>query len=452
MMKISKYILSLLVGGSVAMLSSCNDSINHDTDLAEGEGNLTVTVFFQTEETNLGKSRTNGDVIKNINNVTYLFYSEETQALVNAVYFNCDSLRATVPAQRPSDYPVNPPSTDGTPTSSAAEWSVDHVTNTFRVPYGQYYIYAVANMGENFTANTDIQTVEGLKALTVEWDSENIANNNQMFGYLTNANTGLAATAPLTYIDADHLQITGWLKRLVSKVSVAFDGSKLNDDVTIYIHNYSVRNLPKYCTLGLPNVVHGEDSITGAFFRQPVQDLPDPSTQAIYYNVNGITSDITPYNPDNYQDWLAISNKNGTILGLSQPGGFPYPTEEFDNEQALFFFENMQGDFTPKYNKDTGARESGDESKSKVQDPEKVGTAVGVDDDDYLDGVPYGTFVEVEAYYVNGTKQGPIRYRFMLGQDVKYNYNATRNHYYKLTFCFNGTADNVDWHIDYTGS
>ncbi|MDE7155927.1 MAG: hypothetical protein K2N79_06545 [Muribaculaceae bacterium] len=448
MMKISKYILSLLVGGSVAMLSSCNDSINHDTDLAEGEGNLTVTVFFQTEETNLGKSRTNGDVIKNINNVTYLFYSEETQALVNAVYFNCDSLRATVPAQRPSDYPVNPPSTDGTPTSSAAEWSVDHVTNTFRVPYGQYYIYAVANMGENFTANTDIQTVEGLKALRVNWDSDNIANNNQMFGYLTNANTGLAATAPLTYIDADHLQITGWLKRLVSKVSVAYDGSKLNDGVTIYIHNVSVRQIPLSCSLGNPNKPDATDQVSPAYFQQSIP-LADAGNQAIFYNTNGITNVISDYNTANYESWLAISNKNEKILGLSQPGGFPsFPSEEFDNEQALFFFENMQGDFTPK----TGALESGDESKSKVQDPEKVGTAVGVDDEDYLDGVPYGTFVEVEAYYVNGTKQGPIRYRFMLGQDVKYNYNATRNHYYKLTFCFNGTADNVDWHIDYTGS
>ncbi|MDE5572504.1 MAG: hypothetical protein K2I94_01955, partial [Muribaculaceae bacterium] len=441
MMKISKYILSLLVGGSVAMLSSCNDSINHDTDLAEGEGNLTVTVFFQTEETNLGKSRTNGDIIKKIENVTYLFYDEENKALVNAKYFDCDSLRAPVPAQKPSDYPGN----------SAAEWSVDHVTNTFRVPYGQYYIYAVANMGENFTANTDIQTVEGLKALRVNWDSDNIANNNQMFGYLTNANTGLAAADPLTYIDADHLQITGWLKRLVSKVSVAYDGSKLNDGVTIYIHNVSVRQIPLSCSLGNPNKPNAADQVSSAYFQQSIP-LADAGNQAIFYNTDGITSVITDYNTDNYLNWLAISNQNDQILGLSKPGGFPlYTSEEFDNEQALFFFENMQGDFTPKYNKDTGARESGDESKSKVQDPEKVGTAVGVDDDDYLDGVPYGTFVEVEAYYVNGTKQGPIRYRFMLGQDVKYNYNATRNHYYKLTFCFNGTADNVDWHIDYTG-
>ena len=451
MMKIYKYILSLLVGSSVVTLTSCNDSINNPSDLADGEGVLTATVYFETEETNLGKSRTNGDIIKDINDITFLFYNEEGK-LVTSIYKSAAGLDITpVPAQRPSDFPTTPGATTG-------EFNVDHVTSTFKVPYGQYYIYAVANMDETFVEkyNTAIQTVEGLKAIRVVWNSDDIAENNQMFGYLSNANTGFATAAPLTNIDGDHLVVNGWVKRLVSKVSVAYDGSRLKDGVSIYIHNVSIRNIPTSCSLGNINKFYTTaalgDSLTGAYYQQPVQSLPNPSTQAIYYNNDGITDDVTGYDPTgtNYESWLKIT-KDTPVLGLKQEGGFPDVASEIsDSEEALFFFENMAGDFTP-----VGNLTSGDESKSKVQDTNAVNKGVvGEADPDYMDGVPSGTFVEVEAYYVNTNtnKQGPIRYRFMLGQDVEYNYNAARNHYFKLTMCFAGSANSVDWHIEFSGN
>lgn len=64
----------------------------------------------------------------------------------------------------------------------------------------------------------------------------------------------------------------------------------------------------------------------------------------------------------------------------------------------------------------------------------------------------YGSYIEVKAYYKSGNEkegEGEITYRFMLGKDAALDYNAERNHHYKLTLKFKGWANDVDWHIDY---
>lgn len=67
--------------------------------------------------------------------------------------------------------------------------------------------------------------------------------------------------------------------------------------------------------------------------------------------------------------------------------------------------------------------------------------------------MPFGTYIEVEGYYVSRNDDqvtnGKIIYRFMLGQDIYYNFDATRNCHYKLTLNFRGNGNEVDWHIEY---
>ena len=69
------------------------------------------------------------------------------------------------------------------------------------------------------------------------------------------------------------------------------------------------------------------------------------------------------------------------------------------------------------------------------------------------DGVPCGTYIEVDAYYVSINSEkvgsGPIKYRFMLGKNVTTDYNAERNYHYKLTLVLKNFANDVDWHIEY---
>ena len=67
--------------------------------------------------------------------------------------------------------------------------------------------------------------------------------------------------------------------------------------------------------------------------------------------------------------------------------------------------------------------------------------------------MPYGTYIEVDAYYrsINEEKvgSGDIKYRFMLGKNITTNYDAERNHHYKLTLKFKNFANDADWHIEY---
>ncbi len=37
----------------------------------------------------------------------------------------------------------------------------------------------------------------------------------------------------------------------------------------------------------------------------------------------------------------------------------------------------------------------------------------------------------------------------MLGKNTTYNFNAQRNHHYKVTLKFHGWANQPEWHIDY---
>ena len=66
------------------------------------------------------------------------------------------------------------------------------------------------------------------------------------------------------------------------------------------------------------------------------------------------------------------------------------------------------------------------------------------------DDVPYGTYIEVDAYYVSINPEkvgsGSIKYRFMLGKDVETDYNAERNYHYKLTLVLKNFANDADWH------
>ncbi|MDE6338466.1 MAG: hypothetical protein K2K97_01600, partial [Muribaculaceae bacterium] len=59
----------------------------------------------------------------------------------------------------------------------------------------------------------------------------------------------------------------------------------------------------------------------------------------------------------------------------------------------------------------------------------------------------------VVGYYDSRHKdkvsQGTIKYRFMLGKNSTFNYDAERNYHYKLTLKFRGWANEADWHISY---
>lgn len=461
-----KYICAMAVILSL-MVCSCSDDFNYyNGEIPEGEGDLSATVTFTpASATSLGATRTPGNEIKDIKSLCVLVYTTGGELVRTYVHTSerndfGDTWKSTDYDVKPTDHldgtdaepeaEVKPGDTEGTTKLTTPQVSF----NIPNLPYGRYKIYAVANMGDMSGYSDVIQTEEGLRNIQVEWNSETIGANNQMFGYFAEDNkipNGFNAP-PLTFIPGKS-NIHAWINRLASKLTVAFDASGLNQGVLIYIKNVTVRDIPKACFLGNTNKPSSMDDLlnTWTIKHDTKPDYTNPSkaivTTRFEYNSGGIIGD--PENPD--KNPIGSEKTDGYKLenSLRQP----VPAGAHDPDAAsLFFFENNQGDFDNQSRYDKRQQKSGDD--------DGVGTPIRVEEtgndgkiNDFKDKVKYGTYVEVEAYYISTNPgkvgEGSIKYRFMLGKNITYNYDAQRNYHFKLTLGFKGWANQPDWHIDY---
>lgn len=203
------------------------------------------------------------------------------------------------------------------------------------------------------------------------------------------------------------------------KVTIAFDGEKLRDNIWIHLKSATVKDIPVSCDLGRKSMVTDGDS------------LINESGQTLDYTGGLEATQTTPDGGKYNTAWKTITR------------GVKYPEKEEDrhteSELSLFFYENMQGI-----------------GRDKRQYPElgPDGNPTGnvADNTIQKDDKPCGTYIEVTAFYRSRdmvVSNGDIIYRFMLGKDEKTDYNAERNYHYRLTLQFNGKANDYDWHIDY---
>lgn len=421
-MKLYKLILAFQIIVTSVILASCKDDIDFNSHvIGNGEARVQATVEFKNLSKKLG-SRSEGEAIKDINDVTVVIYqiAEKDTTFYGMEKFT--SLTDNSTSDKPSDYPNNEPTTETSTASVKINFSEP-------IPYGKYLMYAAANV--DIPEATAREGIEALKNIECEWNFEDVAANAQMFGYftndVTNNNTAFEDPDPVVIINSPEVTLHSWVKRLASKVTVSFDGSRLHERVYVYIHNVSIRQIPLSCKLGNPNTPD-EKGITPAYFDESEHN----KEQVLFYDSKGYTDKESDYDTSKYGSWLEIA-KGSDISGSDHSNSSP----------ALFFYENMQGNYADAEDK---------EKYDKVQDPNAVGENVGPGDADYRDNVPCGTFIEVEGYYICNiapVSRGPIRYRFMLGQDTEYDYDAIRNHHYKVVLGFNGYANQPDWHIEY---
>ena len=380
--------------------TACEDEpLGEGDDFTPGaKSTVTAIVEFKPLVPALnGASRTAGDAIKVINDLWVLLYSEDGN-LVEMKKF--EGLQP-IPVNREDLKPGEP----------YAESETSRVSFRLVVPQGRYYVYAVANLDlDHPKYEASIQTREGLKGISFDWDTKEIANNSQMFGHFS-VDEKVLAKEESVLINKNTAKLHAWVRRAASKVTVAYDASGLNEGVFVYLKSVQIRDIPKTCFLGNTNKIEEQgDLIEGEIIR--------------YYEGEKPTFN------ENYDARLSS-------------GKFTYG-EHGETSDALFFFENMQG--------------GGDDMPDKRQD------ADGKEGLDYpglpgaptyrpKDGVPCGTYIEVDAYYVSINSEkvgsGPIKYRFMLGKNVTTDYNAERNYHYKLTLVLKNFANDVDWHIEY---
>lgn len=387
-------ILYSFIGLFLLGMAACQDDEIRpfDDELPEGETVVSATVEFNPLTSALDTRSVAGDAIKNINTLVVLAY--DTKGDLKFKFTQKDFI----------NYSVSNVERDG---HNIAEKETPRASFQLKIPYGYYRLYAVANMGDLDEYSDAIATPEGLKAISLKWNEKNPAANNQMFGYFTLDDVVQKDTEPLR-IGQKGIILRARIRRLASKVTLAFDGSLLHEGVFVYIKSARIKDIPDACFLGDTNTVKEE------------KHLIENGDVIIYGN--------GPFD-ESYPARVTAGMKY-------------YPRNEnyekvfhTETEQSLFFYENMQG---------TG--------KDKKQDPAKMGKKEK-GQDGYKDNKPCGTYIEVEGYYhsINPDKvgAGKIIYRFMLGKNTATDFNAERNHHYKLTMKFKNFANDVDWHIDY---
>ncbi len=421
----------------------------HD-EPGEGDAMLTAEISFKNYTPAL--TRTPGNTLNGIENL-FVFIYKENGSLVEIKEYKKSELDSIPNYNPPSDGEGMDVNNNGELTLPTFKTTLKNI----KLPYGRYQIYAAANIrGEYADALRDpegvAKTVDGLKSFKVRWNSNNIGYDDQMFGYFMEMSADEKAPSSskgfgpnVITINQPNVRIGAWLRRLASKVTVAYDASGLNQGVWVYIKNVTVHDIAAECYLGQKNEPSESELLnrrTGEFNQPDATYTPDEPNTRITYEGKPSAN-------------LYDKNQKGLELynGLVTPEGKPIllgSNHSANDKDALFFYENMQGDHSTDDNKaDYDKRQHGsgkDQVGENVRDDDGKGN-------DYKDRVKSGTYVEVEAYYISlnpaNPSQGPIKYRFMLGKDKMYNYDVERNYHFKLTLGFKGWANQPDWHIDY---
>lgn len=405
----------------IATVTSCYDEFMKEENIGEGKASISATLDFKPMSSALSRTRAAGDALKDISSLHVLLYNKDKNLIKNWTiesYTETDENRGNNDAEN----------------GSSAETSTKRAT--FKLPeeigFGKYYMYAVANIPDlptNSAYSEAIKTVDGLKGIPLTWDSENVAKNGQMIGFFTKSSApALSAADESLIVNEKSVKLHAWLRRAASKVTVAFDGSKLKEGVFIYLQSVQIKDIPSQCYLGKENNV-GKEGYTLA--------VPENGPDMIDGEI------ITYHEGDMAEDFEygeGCADHRVTV-------GTPHFGSHDETAPALYFYENMQG--------------AGDNMPDKRQDADNDGILdfPGLPDKPEYpkyrpkDNVPYGTYIEVHAHYISNNSErlgnGHIIYRFMLGQDVKKDYNAKRNCHYKLTLKFKNFANEADWHIEY---
>lgn len=435
-----------------ASFSSCIDEIEYpDGEIPDGETTVMTEVRFTPlveAELDGASSRSNGlefgqgntsaptgDRMDAITSLYLLFYTTAGD-LIPDLSFTVD-LEQYKPVLEPR---VDENASNGV----SAQDATYCVKLPLTLPNGVYKIFAVANMPGLLTDSQyaeAIKTIGGLRSIKLSWVPNDISKNSEMLGYFTNEkqdtrgmnfeNEGTVTVSPR------NTTLHAWIRRAVSKLTIDFDGSNLRDNVFVYIKEARVYDIADGCYLGYYSCVG------------------DPSKEADIQAKGGFglakSSHVLMYGSGedaDYEKWPVVTRGQN----LDSYKGLDGKEVKFHDEKAycLPFYENIQGNGDLKYQDGDGdgmvdhptAGDHTGEGADRVWTHEKA-----------KDSKPNGTYVEVIGHYESRNKDyasgGEIKFRFMLGKDVKRNFDVERNHHYKLTLSFKGNGNDADWHIEY---
>ncbi|MCM1449385.1 MAG: hypothetical protein NC082_03515 [Clostridiales bacterium] len=432
MTKILQHITSLLIAFLASLaLCSCEDRIDYPgAPIEEGISTVEAEIGFKAFTPTL-ESRSSGTAMKYINSLWVVIYDRSGKFIKKEEILD---FKSTV------DDANNRP--DGQPSS---ESSTGCAKFKLTLENGYYKIYAVVNHDISGLLEDQIDTIDKLKKLDLEWKSGDVVQNAQMFGWFINGgkDDDHGNDAPVVTVSSKLRPLHAWVRRAASKVTIAFNTNNLNEDVNIYLKSVTIKDIPSHCFLDADNSP-GNDGYT--------LDSKLLDGETIYFKgaEEGHTGKADhakwPCLHSGDRVYGLFSDVNGRDNSTSDIGAL-VNREHSETAPALYFFENLQGIGT--LGTETDKRQDVTGENKQVWFPEGVNPG----NPGWKDGKLFGSYIEVKGYYENNGAASPgrgdIAYRFMLGKDHLTDYEAERNYHYKLTMSFNGNANDIDFHIDY---
>lgn len=435
-------------------MGGCSDELYYDDNGAIREGEtviVPISIDFDKEDSLELNTRAigaqPGNSIQDIKDFWMLVYNEDKTLFRKFhITVDADGICSTTDSEI-SDMEYKSDSDNRLPDENdLQDDAAGYLRFNLKLDSHPYYIYGVANVDDFETK--DVSTVDKLKNLECPWNEQSLAKNSEMYGIFSiGQNRNAVDDDPITLQvnNAGQVQLLHcWLKRLASKVTVAFDGSDLYDDVEVYIESIKICDIPKKCTLGVPNHPgRNMDNLADANDRYTIENgvIADGGSDVIQTLSDNDKKNLSP---NKYYHVCNTTHVYGGPEAGEDDASNPIVLNHKHSHEAksLFFYENLQG-----IGKDKA--QSTDGVNIDYPNPEENNLESG-----WKDNKAYGTYIEVRGYYRNASgrgavSEGPIKYRFMLGQDVTTNYDAFRNTHYKLTLKLRGYANDYDWHIDY---
>lgn len=460
-----KSFFKILLSGCLGIcFSACTDDDLGFRGDGIGEGETIVSLessfspFAEGDLTRANIEDGNGKLLSNINSL-YLFLYDSAGNLVTldndseqAKFFpnSIDMSSLTVTDEERNDADAS--------NGKKAESKTKSIKGlNLKLPFGTYYIVAAANLKNETISSltndpTNYATLDALRKMKTNWNSDDISQNSEMLGYFTDLEIYGKNTNPPTAekqfakvsVNRSGIKLHAWLRRSASKVTIDFDGSNLRENITVYIKEAKIYDIPYDCTLGFGQPeADAAKSPEGTYAYNNTPDDKDAKPNGLIHESAQTISFIrgnSSYATTDHTGWMRISKGMPVIKTTDTPGDEYENAEPIDfhneNADALYFYENMQyNDTEPK--------------KTKLPAYGLNGVVAGED----KDGMTYGTYIEVTGYYEStadgNSTHGEIKYRFMLGKNVTDNFEAERNYHYKLTLCPRGNGNDADWHIVY---
>ena len=431
--------------------SSCIDEIEYpEGEIPEGNTTVMAEVRFtplveaaldgtssRANGLEFGSGNTNaptGDSMDAISSLYLLFYTADGNLIPDLTYEVDLAKNKPVLEDR-----VDEDASNGT-SAQEKTYCVNNITMT--LPNGVYKMFAVANIPDLLTAHSEaIKTVAGLRGIKLVWVAGDISANSEMLGFFTNGKKSTLGNnfeaEETVVVSPKNNMLHAWIRRAASKLTIDFNGSKLRDNVFVYIKEARVYDIADGCYLGHYSCV-GEPSTNKDDIQAKGGFGLGRSEHVLVY---GAGSDA------DYENWPVVTRGSNFEKYVVDGDSISLHDEK---AYCLPFYENMQG---------TGALKYQDGDGDGIVDYPNAGDHTGEGADrkwtykEAKDSKPNGTWVEVIGHYESRNTDyvsgGEIKYRFMIGKNITNNFDVERNHHYKLTLCFKGNGNDADWHIEY---